>query len=181
MARGQLRAEPNISLRRAGSEELGVKTELKNINSFRALHRAIDHEVRRQTELLESGGVVVQVDNRHQDSLEPGDGFPPPPRDRIDGLRRAYLGEDRRAGRTIRNIEHVQPFVLTSQELPKYDVKYLGREQIDDLCTPDFTDHDAIRSHAQSLSDQLPERDSPRPFDIGRPRHQSHHVGVRWP
>jgi len=60
MEKGQLRAEPNISLRRAGSEELGVKTELKNINSFRALHRAILYEVTRQTEVLESGGAVVQ-------------------------------------------------------------------------------------------------------------------------
>jgi aspartyl-tRNA(Asn)/glutamyl-tRNA(Gln) amidotransferase subunit B len=60
MEKGQLRAEPNISMRRAGTEELGVKTELKNINSFRALHRAILYEVVRQTELLESGGTVVQ-------------------------------------------------------------------------------------------------------------------------
>jgi aspartyl-tRNA(Asn)/glutamyl-tRNA(Gln) amidotransferase subunit B len=60
MEKGQLRAEPNISIRRPGSAELGVKTELKNINSFRALHRAILYEVIRQTELLESGGTVVQ-------------------------------------------------------------------------------------------------------------------------
>jgi aspartyl-tRNA(Asn)/glutamyl-tRNA(Gln) amidotransferase subunit B len=60
MEKGQLRAEPNISIRRAGSVELGVKTELKNINSFRALHRAILFEVARQSELLESGGVIVQ-------------------------------------------------------------------------------------------------------------------------
>jgi aspartyl-tRNA(Asn)/glutamyl-tRNA(Gln) amidotransferase subunit B len=60
MEKGQLRAEPNISIRPAGSDELGVKTELKNINSFRALHRAIVYEVARQTELLESGGAVVQ-------------------------------------------------------------------------------------------------------------------------
>ncbi|MFI5283516.1 MAG: Asp-tRNA(Asn)/Glu-tRNA(Gln) amidotransferase subunit GatB [Candidatus Dormibacterales bacterium] len=60
MEKGQLRAEPNISLRRSGSDELGVKTELKNINSFRALHRAILYEVARQTQVLESGGTVVQ-------------------------------------------------------------------------------------------------------------------------
>jgi len=60
MEKGQLRAEPNISLRRAGSPELGVKTELKNINSFRALHRAILYEVDRQSQVLESGGTVVQ-------------------------------------------------------------------------------------------------------------------------
>jgi aspartyl-tRNA(Asn)/glutamyl-tRNA(Gln) amidotransferase subunit B len=60
MEKGQLRAEPNISVRREGSSELGVKTELKNINSFRALHRAILYEVERQTTLLGSGGSVVQ-------------------------------------------------------------------------------------------------------------------------
>jgi len=60
MEKGQLRAEPNISIRPAGSDELGVKTELKNINSFRALHRAILYEVDRQVQVLESGGAVVQ-------------------------------------------------------------------------------------------------------------------------
>jgi aspartyl-tRNA(Asn)/glutamyl-tRNA(Gln) amidotransferase subunit B len=60
MEKGQLRAEPNISIRRPGSNELGVKTELKNINSFRALQRSILYEVARQTELLEKGGTVVQ-------------------------------------------------------------------------------------------------------------------------
>jgi aspartyl-tRNA(Asn)/glutamyl-tRNA(Gln) amidotransferase subunit B len=60
MEKGQLRAEPNISIRRSTSDELGVKTELKNINSFRALHRAIDYEIKRQVEVVESGGKVVQ-------------------------------------------------------------------------------------------------------------------------
>jgi aspartyl-tRNA(Asn)/glutamyl-tRNA(Gln) amidotransferase subunit B len=60
MEKGQMRAEPNISIRRPGAEEFGVKTELKNINSFRALHRAILYEVERQTKLIESGGSVVQ-------------------------------------------------------------------------------------------------------------------------
>jgi aspartyl-tRNA(Asn)/glutamyl-tRNA(Gln) amidotransferase subunit B len=60
MEKGQLRAEANVSVRRRGSAELGVKTEVKNLNSFRALHRAIDHEIRRQVEILEAGGQVVQ-------------------------------------------------------------------------------------------------------------------------
>jgi aspartyl-tRNA(Asn)/glutamyl-tRNA(Gln) amidotransferase subunit B len=60
MEKGQLRAEPNISIRRTGATELGVKTELKNINSFRALHRAILYEVNRQQQVLESGGTVEQ-------------------------------------------------------------------------------------------------------------------------
>jgi aspartyl-tRNA(Asn)/glutamyl-tRNA(Gln) amidotransferase subunit B len=60
MEKGQLRAEANVSVRRRGSAELGVKTELKNINSFRALHRAVDHEINRQIGLLESSQEVVQ-------------------------------------------------------------------------------------------------------------------------
>jgi len=60
MEKGQLRAEPNISVRRTGTTELGVKTELKNINSFRNLQRAIDFEVKRQIEALESGHDVEQ-------------------------------------------------------------------------------------------------------------------------
>src|SRR5438477_10719489 len=60
MEKGQLRCEPNISIRRYGADDLGVKTELKNINSFRALHRAIQFEVNRQVEVVESGEAVVQ-------------------------------------------------------------------------------------------------------------------------
>jgi aspartyl-tRNA(Asn)/glutamyl-tRNA(Gln) amidotransferase subunit B len=60
MEKGQLRAEANVSVRRVGAEKLGVKTELKNINSFRALHRAVDFEIRRQIDLLETGATVVQ-------------------------------------------------------------------------------------------------------------------------
>ena len=60
MEKGQMRAEPNVSVRRPGAQGFGVKTELKNINSFRALHRAIKFEVDRHIEVLESGGEVVQ-------------------------------------------------------------------------------------------------------------------------
>ena len=60
MEKGNLRAEANVSIRPRGAAELGVKTELKNINSFRALQRAVDYELKRQAEVLESGGRVVQ-------------------------------------------------------------------------------------------------------------------------
>jgi aspartyl-tRNA(Asn)/glutamyl-tRNA(Gln) amidotransferase subunit B len=60
MEKGQLRAEANVSVRRSGAAQLGVKTELKNINSFRALHRAVDFEIRRQIAVLETGDTVVQ-------------------------------------------------------------------------------------------------------------------------
>ncbi|HLJ53902.1 MAG TPA: Asp-tRNA(Asn)/Glu-tRNA(Gln) amidotransferase subunit GatB [Chthonomonadaceae bacterium] len=60
MEEGSLRAEPNVSIRPTGSSDFGTKTELKNLNSFRAVHRGIEYEVERQAELLESGERVVQ-------------------------------------------------------------------------------------------------------------------------
>jgi len=60
MEEGSFRCDANISLRPAGTEALGVKTELKNMNSFRNVQRALEFEVRRQKALLEAGDAVVQ-------------------------------------------------------------------------------------------------------------------------
>jgi aspartyl-tRNA(Asn)/glutamyl-tRNA(Gln) amidotransferase subunit B len=60
MEEGSLRCDANISLRPAGSEELGTKTELKNMNSFRFIERGIRAEVARQEKLLRAGQQVVQ-------------------------------------------------------------------------------------------------------------------------
>jgi aspartyl-tRNA(Asn)/glutamyl-tRNA(Gln) amidotransferase subunit B len=60
MESGQLRCDANVSLRPAGQAELGTKVEIKNMNSFRAIHRAIEFEIGRQTEVLEGGGRLVQ-------------------------------------------------------------------------------------------------------------------------
>lgn len=60
MEEGSLRCDANISLRPAGSNEFGVKTELKNMNSFRHVQRALSYEIERQTSILESGGKIVQ-------------------------------------------------------------------------------------------------------------------------
>ena len=55
---GSMRCDANVSVRRLGSSELGERTELKNLNSFRFLERAIDHEVARQIDVIEAGGTV---------------------------------------------------------------------------------------------------------------------------
>src|SRR5205085_2237458 len=60
MEEGSLRCDGNVSVRPVGSTELGVKTELKNMNSFRFLQRGIEAEIARQTALIESGGKVGQ-------------------------------------------------------------------------------------------------------------------------
>ena len=60
MAEGSMRCDINISLRPEGSDALGTRTEIKNVNSFRFVERAIHTEYERQSEILESGGSIVQ-------------------------------------------------------------------------------------------------------------------------
>jgi aspartyl-tRNA(Asn)/glutamyl-tRNA(Gln) amidotransferase subunit B len=60
MQEGSLRCDANVSVRPTGSDKLGTRCEIKNLNSFRFLERAIEYEARRQIELLEDGGRIVQ-------------------------------------------------------------------------------------------------------------------------
>ena len=60
MAEGSMRCDCNVSVRPEGSELLGTRTEIKNVNSFRFVEKAIDTEIHRQIEILEDGGRVVQ-------------------------------------------------------------------------------------------------------------------------
>jgi aspartyl-tRNA(Asn)/glutamyl-tRNA(Gln) amidotransferase subunit B len=60
MEEGSLRCDANVSIRPAGSTQLGTKTEIKNMNSFRSVERAIESEIARQTELVSGGERVVQ-------------------------------------------------------------------------------------------------------------------------
>lgn len=60
MEEGSLRCDANVSIRPRGQEKLGTRTELKNMNSFSNVERAIQYEIERQIELVESGGTVVQ-------------------------------------------------------------------------------------------------------------------------
>jgi aspartyl-tRNA(Asn)/glutamyl-tRNA(Gln) amidotransferase subunit B len=66
MEEGSMRVDANVSVRPVGSETLGTRAEIKNMNSVRSLGRAVDHEIARQIELVESGGRVVQ-ETRHWD------------------------------------------------------------------------------------------------------------------
>jgi len=60
MESGQLRCDANVSLRSLGAKEYGTKVEIKNMNSFRAIHRAIEYEIERQTQVLDTGGSLTQ-------------------------------------------------------------------------------------------------------------------------
>jgi len=60
MEEGSLRCDANVSVRRVGEQKFGTRTELKNMNSFRFVQKAIDFEVNRQIEVIEGGGRVIQ-------------------------------------------------------------------------------------------------------------------------
>jgi aspartyl-tRNA(Asn)/glutamyl-tRNA(Gln) amidotransferase subunit B len=89
MEEGSLRVDANVSVRVAGSAELGTKTELKNMNSFRFLERGIEAELARQRELVEAGGSVVQ-ETLH---FDPGDGSLTPLRSKEEAHDYRYFPE----------------------------------------------------------------------------------------
>jgi aspartyl-tRNA(Asn)/glutamyl-tRNA(Gln) amidotransferase subunit B len=61
MEKGQLRCDANVSVRPEGQEEFGTRTEVKNMNSFKGVERALTYEINRQIELIRSGGTVTQA------------------------------------------------------------------------------------------------------------------------
>ena len=67
---GSMRADVNLSIREVGAEEYGTRTEMKNLNSFKAIARAIENERERQIDLLEAGKEVVQETRRWDDTKE---------------------------------------------------------------------------------------------------------------
>ena len=67
---GSMRADVNLSVREAGAKEFGTRTEMKNLNSFKAIARAIEGERERQIELLEVGKAVIQETRRWDDNKE---------------------------------------------------------------------------------------------------------------
>jgi len=74
MEEGSLRADVNVSIRPKGSNELWERTEMKNLNSFRAVYRAIEAEVARQIEVVKSGGTIQRETRRWDDAR--GESYP---------------------------------------------------------------------------------------------------------
>ena len=66
--KGQMRADVNISLRPKGSKEFGTKVEMKNIMGFKSVYRAINYEIRRQKEILDDGGEILQETRKWDDN-----------------------------------------------------------------------------------------------------------------
>lgn len=70
MQEGSLRCDVNLSVRPMGADELGTRTEMKNLNSFKAIARAIDYEAKRQIELIQEGKRVVQETRRWDENKD---------------------------------------------------------------------------------------------------------------
>ena len=60
MEEGSLRCDANVSIRKRGETEFGIKAELKNMNSFKNVQRALEYEIKRQEEVLEEGETIIQ-------------------------------------------------------------------------------------------------------------------------
>lgn len=70
MQEGSMRADVNISVMPVGSSKFGTRTEMKNMNSFKAIYKAINYEAQRQIDILEHGGVVTQETRRWDDNKD---------------------------------------------------------------------------------------------------------------
>ena len=70
MAEGSMRCDANVSVRKKGSDELGTRTETKNVNSFRFVEKAINHEIKRQIKILESGKKITQETRLYDSQLD---------------------------------------------------------------------------------------------------------------
>ena len=134
MEEGSLRCDANVSVRRAGAKEFGTKTEIKNMNSFRNVERAIAYETERQIGILESGGRVVQETllwNADQGTAEPMRSkeeahdyryFPEPDLLPLD-LEAAYV--DRTRGELPELPHQVRERLTLELGIPEYDAEVL--------------------------------------------------------
>ena len=133
-----MRADVNVSVRPYGSEEFGTRTEMKNLNSFKAITRAIENEVDRQIDLIESGEKVIQ-ETRRWDDIK---GYSYPMRSKEDAMDYRYfpepdLGPISVKEEWITEIKNNQPELaqekreryIKEYSLPEYDATQLTSEK----------------------------------------------------
>ena len=142
MQEGSLRADVNVSVKKKGTDELGTRTEMKNMNSFRSIVRAIEYESERQIEVLENGGIITQETLRWDDVS--GKTFLM--RDKEDAQDYRYFPEPDLAMIRISD-EYVQKISKTLPEMPeKRKARY-----IEELGLPEYDAN--ILTSSKHLSD----------------------------
>lgn len=138
MEQGSLRCDANVSVRPAGSHELGVKTEIKNINSFKFVEKALEYEISRQIRILKEGGRVIQetrlwdseagktVSMRTKEEAHDYRYFPEP--DLVPIVVEKDLIEEIRA--TLPELpDEKKARFITDYALPEYDADFLVSEK----------------------------------------------------
>jgi aspartyl-tRNA(Asn)/glutamyl-tRNA(Gln) amidotransferase subunit B len=113
MQEGSFRCDANVSVRPKGQQEFGTRSELKNINSFRFVERAIEFEVERQIELLEAGGEVVQETRL----FDPNKGETRPMRSKEEAMDYRYFPDPDLLPVEIES-KHIEAVRQTLPELP---------------------------------------------------------------
>ncbi len=113
MQEGSIRCDVNVSLRPKGSEKFGNRCEMKNVNSFSGAQRAIEYEIKRQSEILGKGGTVSQETRRWDDAK--GQSFPMRSKENADDYR--YFPEPD-LGTIVVSPEHVEELRAQIPELP---------------------------------------------------------------
>lgn len=139
MQEGSLRCDVNVSLRPEGQKEFGVRTEMKNVNTFSGAIKGIEYEIKRQTEILETGGVIKQETRRWDDAT----GTSLPLRSKEEAHDYRYFPEPdlmpivisdehiREIGESIPELPHVKKQrYITELGLPEYDSSQLTQSKI---------------------------------------------------
>jgi aspartyl-tRNA(Asn)/glutamyl-tRNA(Gln) amidotransferase subunit B len=138
MQEGSFRCDANVSVRRRGTEKFGTRTETKNVNSFRYVEKAIEYEIERQIDVIESGGTIVQETRL----FDPGTGETRSMRTKEDANDYRYFPDPdllpvvvtqddiQRVRATMPELpEAKRDRFITQYALPKYDATVLTGEQ----------------------------------------------------
>jgi aspartyl-tRNA(Asn)/glutamyl-tRNA(Gln) amidotransferase subunit B len=154
MEKGEMRVEANISVSPVGSDKLGTKTEVKNLNSFRAVERAIAYEIERQIELLERGDTVIQETRGWDDAKN--ETYPQRAKEGSHDYR--YFPEPDIPKLKLSNISEFAKDVL-AKELP--ELPWIKRDRyknvfgITDKEVAVFIDSPALAGYFESIADKL--------------------------
>ena len=129
MQEGSLRCDVNVSVREAGLDILGTRTEMKNLNSFSAVYRAVEAESARQIEVIEDGGIIRQETRRFDDAK--GKSYPMRGKEEAHDYR--YFPDPDLVPITLTD-EHIEEIRAALPELPAAK----RQRYIDDLALPEY-------------------------------------------
>lgn len=159
MEKGVMRFEANVSIRPKGSETLGTRTEIKNLNSFRALTRGIEYEIRRQIEVVEAGGTIVQQTMGWDDAK--GETFPQRSKEQAHDYR--YFPEPdipplEIAGAWVEEVRAQMPELPAARRrrlIERYQIRLYDAELfIADRASSDYFEAAASLAGAQNIAPQ---------------------------